>query len=163
MADRKTLNVIGLDGGVTLLEFLAYIGLVALLLAGVLGFYSMSRQSAVGVDALQTANSIVSALRAVNAQQTTPDWVGSARALKPPAGWGVWSAGGANLTSMKKSGVTISIRQVAGNPNATIEFSTTEEAICLKLAQGTVGGQPATPNGCASSPYTVRYEQIASR
>ena len=100
----KRLSVNGLrrQAGVTILEFIAFIGLAALVIAGALGLYNSASSGAKSNDLLTATTSVATSIRSVAAGASgNPAVLNTQFTL--PAGWAL---GGAN-TTITRQGNTI--------------------------------------------------------
>lgn len=152
----KRVNIKGLrrQAGVTILEFIAFIGLAALVIAGALGLYNSASSGASSNEIVQVANGIVQTLRqtyASNPPGSNPGvppttWQAAAVNVAAPQGWTAFTDGG--LT--RKGNQTITVTSV-GNNAMQLVISVDKQKICQSLLGATIGGVRLTnPPQCAA-------------
>lgn len=153
------------QAGVTLLEFIAFIGLVALVLAGSLAMYSSASAGASASDLAVTANGIVLSMRTtfprgLGTAQYTPANLNAAGA---PAGWGRWATEpGAAGPSLQRGARKFTVTANAGGGTFNLIIDAGDNGLCKRILASTpsVGGSPVGGTPCVSSAQLI-YPNIS--
>lgn len=163
---RHTITKPGRSCGVTIIEFMAFLGLAAVVIAGIFAIYGSTRNSATVSDLTTTANSIVMSLRAtfprgipggtldvteLKAAGTPKGWDGGWQAYTGAAGGGVLNRGSQKIW-VSASGGVVAVYIYPGSAD-----------ICnnIKTSNLTVGEVTIDQTQCAASAETyLRYTSI---
>ena len=142
----KRLSVNGLrrQAGVTILEFIAFIGLAALVIAGALGLYQTANTGASNSDFVQGVAGIITSLRQVGAGADGANV--RAASITVPTGW---SLAGQTFTH-RKSTATVTLATPT-NANFTLNLagqSTEAQAVRRGIAGKKFGNVTCSDTSC---------------
>lgn len=154
----KRLSEFGLrrQAGVTILEFIAFIGLAALVIAGALGLYNSASTGSSANDVIQAANGMVATLRQTYATSSVSDWRTAANSVSSsvPNGWSGWDKTGKS----SRGGVDITI---TGTSLMNVAVQVSKKNVCDQVKGSTVGGAKTSgtcnADGTAS---TLNFQNI---
>ena len=138
----KRLSVNGLrrQAGVTILEFIAFIGLAALVIAGALGLYSSANSGAQANDLFQAASGIATTVRQVAAGGTIPP-VGSS--ISAPTGW-TTTTNLSPMTYTKTGSASTKIVLTLSTNNYKIELTAADQKTAEQVTGKTIGTKAGT-------------------
>lgn len=137
------------QAGVTILEFIAFIGLAAVVLAGALGLYRTANQGASINTVIATANGLVASARQAGAGATV-NWGALCSANSAASGCVTripeitgWATNAAGSFTRNAYTITLADNATTGFGNVTIAFASADEAAAaLNLSVG--GTTPGT-------------------
>ncbi|MEY3202585.1 MAG: hypothetical protein RIR70_2135 [Pseudomonadota bacterium] len=108
---RVTINKLTRQAGVTILEFIAFIGLAALVIAGALSLYNTASKGNMSQEVFKTASAVATAARQV--ASGTSGGGAAATAIPAPTGW---AANTPNAT-------TVTFTKTGATPTTTIKYT----------------------------------------
>lgn len=159
MKVRSIVKKVRHQAGVTILEFIAFIGLAALVIAGALSLYGSGSAGAAANDVVSTANGVVATLRATYPNGVTvaltKDNLNIAGA---PAGWTVDSA--AATPKIIKGARSITLANGVGTFDLTINAGDNNLCKQINASNQPVGGKTAKTGACNGNDNLV-YEKIS--
>ena len=140
------------QAGVTILEFIAFIGLAAIVIAGALGLYSNASTTQRAQEITRAATGLLSTARAAYATSNVSNWALAAQNVSAPTGW----SGGANNAT--KPGLRIEIGEGKNTGTMKLTLSTSDTAVCNAI-RATINGVTPTSN-CSGTNANVSYDPI---
>ena len=151
----KRLNLYSLrrQAGVTILEFIAFIGLAALVIAGALGLYSSANSGAQANDLFQMASGIATTVRQVAAGGTIPP-VGST--ISAPTGWRAATTT-SPMTYTKDGSASTKIVLTLGTNNFTIALTAADTKSAEQVTGKTIGTKSGTRQGSVVTWTAIEY------
>lgn len=151
------------QAGVTILEFMAFIGLAALTIGGATALYSSARASAVTSELVNTANHVANTVRATfpggsgaDTALNSDNVVATMNGVAKITGWGDWSKWN-NRAIIKKGDGQIHVYGTGGKFSIVIHPN--DQRICesLKTQNPTVGDTRAREFRCENAGWNWGY------